>query len=108
MAQITLRQRETALSKASKELSIEKASLFLKKAEFQREKDEFAAATDKVTLAAKQKKAKEMERLWEWAFITAIVFLCVPVVSLGVTLLAVEVVGSWRMFIWAISAAAGY
>lgn len=49
-----------------------------------------------------------MERLWEWAFITAIIFLSIPVVSMGITLLAVEVVGSWRMFIWAIDAAAGY
>ncbi|OBT84767.1 hypothetical protein VE02_08096 [Pseudogymnoascus sp. 03VT05] len=82
MAQITLRQRKTALSKASKELSIEKASFFLKKADFQREKDEFTAVTNKATLAAKQKRAKEMERLWERVFIAAIVFLAIPVVSL--------------------------
>lgn len=108
MAQITLRQRETALSKASKELAIEKAAFFLKKAEFQREKDEFAAATDKVTLAVKQKRTKEMERLWEGVFIAAIVFLVIPVVALGSTLISVEAVGAWRMFVWAIAAAAGH
>ncbi|KFZ15231.1 hypothetical protein V501_02816 [Pseudogymnoascus sp. VKM F-4519 (FW-2642)] len=108
MAQITLRQRETALSKASKELAIEKAAFFLKKAEFQREKDEFAAATNKAILAVKQKRAKEMERLWEGVFTAAIVFLVIPVVALGSTLIAVEAVGAWRMFVWAIAAAAGH
>ncbi|OBT77998.1 hypothetical protein VF21_03153 [Pseudogymnoascus sp. 05NY08] len=108
MAQITLRQRETALSKASKELAIEKAAFLRKKAEFQREKDEFAATTDKVTLAAKQKRAKEMESLWDCVFIAAIVFLVIPVVALGSTLIAVEVVAGWRMFVWAIAAAAGH
>lgn len=125
MGQITLRQRETALFKASKELEREKAAFLMEKADFQlekahtqrekdelqRQKNEFAAANDKTTLAAKQKKDAVLERqrkeLWEGATIVTAIFLCIPALALSATLLAAETVGGWRMFIWAIVAAAG-
>ncbi|KFY59736.1 hypothetical protein V496_05565 [Pseudogymnoascus sp. VKM F-4515 (FW-2607)] len=89
MAQITLRQRETELCKASKELELEKAAFFLEKADMQREKDEFqrekngfAAATNENILEAKRKKEAEHQRqikeMWEAIAIFSAIFLFIP------------------------------
>ncbi|OBT61684.1 hypothetical protein VE03_09422 [Pseudogymnoascus sp. 23342-1-I1] len=119
MAQITLRQRKTALSKATKDLEREKADFLPEKADVQRMMNELQreleAANDKavlkVTSKARQRREAELERqreeMWEWMTIIAAVFLFIPALSLSASLLAAETVGGWRMFLWAIAAAAG-
>lgn len=81
------------------------------KDEFQREKSEFAAATNEDTLEAKRKKEAELQRqrkdMWEGLTILAAIFLFIPVLSLSATLLAAEAVGGWRIFLWAIAVVAG-
>lgn len=108
MAHITLRQRETALAKATEELAREKSAFLIGKADLQRKIDEFAAANNEVALAAKRKRLREREEMWNKVFITAIIFLIVPVVSLGASLLVAEVAGGWRMFLWAKNVAGGH
>lgn len=108
MAQITLRQREVALSKATKEFKLEKAAFVLEKGELQREKNEWAAANDKVKEAwdvVVQRKRQEMQDTW---MKVAIFFLAIPVVALGVRLLLVAAVRCGRILVWAVAMAAGY
>lgn len=106
MAQITLRQREVALAKALRQLEQEKATFRLERDCLQRERDE--PANDKAAPATKQKKESLSKDMWEGMIIAATIFLSLPVLTLGATLLAVEVVGGWRIFSWAIAVAGGY
>ncbi|KFY04604.1 hypothetical protein V491_09295 [Pseudogymnoascus sp. VKM F-3775] len=108
MAQITLHQREVALSKATEEFSLEKAAFILEKRELQLQKDEWAAANDNVKQAwdaEVQRKRQETRDAWTKV---AVFFLAIPVMTLGVTMLLVEAVGGWRILVWAVATAAGY